>query len=124
MLLDFLSHLQISLEATYISPHAPPPRPNSHLATPPRTDSTGRLKPQQGRPSNPSIFPPPTPNPTPSTAEPDRKYVQAEGTLLLASIWGQKGAPEDGDSGEKLTLLWSEKERLWVAVYQLSLTVC
>ena len=125
ILLEFLSHLQISLEATYISPHAhappPPIRPTSNLVTPPRTDSAGRLKPQ-GRPNNPSIFPPPTPNPMPSTAEPDRKYVQSEGTLLISTIWGQKGASEDG-SGEKLTLLWSEKEKLWVAVYQLSLTV-
>ncbi|KAF7980356.1 hypothetical protein HWV62_38801 [Athelia sp. TMB] len=123
ILLEFLSHLQISLEATYISPHAPPPsiRPMSNLVTPPRTDSAGRLKPQ-GRPNNPSIFPPPTPNPMPSTAEPDRKYVQSEGTLLISTIWGQKGTSEDG-SGERLTLLWSEKEKVWVAVYQLSLTV-
>lgn len=126
--LEFLSHLQISLEATYISPHASAPpsrppstRPISNLHTPPRTDSAGRLKPQ-GRPNNPSIFPPPTPNPTPSTAEPDRKYVQAEGTLLISTIWGQKGASEDG-GGEKLTLLWSAKEKVWIAVYQLSLTV-
>jgi hypothetical protein len=81
----------------------------------------GRAKPRSNNPNqNPSIFPPATPNPTPSTAENDRQYVQAEGTLLLASIWGQGGV----DDAERFMLLWSEKDQVWVAVYRLALTVC
>jgi hypothetical protein len=130
-LISFLSHLQISLEATYISPHpaslsSPPlgrnPFAKTTLAAPPRSDSVGRVK-ARLNPQNPSIFPPATPNPTPSTAETDRKYVQAEGTLLLASIWGQ-GQSSTEQSAEKFTLLWSEKDQVWVAVYRLALTVC
>ena len=127
LLISFLSHLQIALEATYISPHpaslhSPSQGHNSitTLAAPPRSDSVGRIKPPP-RNGNPSIFPPATPNPTPSTTETDRQYVQAEGTLLLASIWGQGGV-EDG--AERFTLLWSEKDQVWVAVYRLSLTIC
>jgi hypothetical protein len=53
-------------------------------------------------------------------------YVQAEGTLLLASIWGQSSGSGSGEEerAEKFTLLWSEKEKVWVAVYRLALTVC
>jgi hypothetical protein len=41
--------------------------------------------------------------------------------LLLAHIWGQDSSE---DSLEAFSLLWSDKEKLWVAIYQLSLTVC
>ncbi|KAK7061966.1 TRAPP trafficking subunit Trs65-domain-containing protein [Favolaschia claudopus] len=120
-LLLFLSHLQISLEATYISsvpigsssPETPGPR-TARLAAPPRTAS---LKP---RSLHPPIFPPNTPNPTPSSGETDKRYLKSEGTLLLASIWGQNTSE---DSQEGFTLLWSEEEEMWVVVYKLALTV-
>lgn len=142
-LLDFLTHLQISLEATYISPSSalptpPPTSPSFHpkRPIPSRSDSVGRLNAIKrpaglganpgGGGGNPSIFPPATPNPTPATGEGDRKYVQAEGTLLLAGIWGQDvpGQGQGGEGGEKFGLLWSEVDQAWVAVYRLALTVC
>jgi len=121
-LLAFLAHVQISLEATYISSEPTPTQDSvrpARLSAPPRTSlprNNTRLQPH-----HPSIFPPTTPHPTPSSAEHDRRYIASEGTLLLAHIWGQD-SPED--SLEAFSLLWSDAERLWVAVYRLSLTVC
>ena len=128
-LLEFLAHLQVSLEATYISPiHTVTPDVGhtSRLPATPRTSSFGRLHVQSDALTpradlHPSIFPPYTPNPTPSTAGEDRRYIRSEGTLLLASIWGQNASE---DSPEAFTLLWSRKHKIWVAVYRLGLTVC
>ncbi|KAJ7167476.1 TRAPP trafficking subunit Trs65-domain-containing protein [Mycena filopes] len=113
-LLTFISHLQISLEATYISsvpvgPSYPDTPRTARLSAPPRTASLGAKL--GARSAHPPIFPPNTPNPTPSSAETDKRYLKSEGTLLLASIW------------ESFTLLWSEEEEVWVAVYRLALTV-
>ncbi|KIJ68093.1 hypothetical protein HYDPIDRAFT_25538 [Hydnomerulius pinastri MD-312] len=122
-LVDFLSHVQVSLEATYISqkPMPNPDTPQTAVLAPPRTSSVGGVP--KGRPTSlhPSIFPPHTPNPIPSTAEGDRKYVQSEGTLLLASIWGSSKSPEQSE--ERFALLYSEAQGAWVAVYELSLVV-
>lgn len=122
-LLTFLAHIQISLEATYISPvpaPSPEPRRTSRLSAPPRTASLAKPS-SRLQPHHPSIFPPNTPNPTPLSADHDRRYVTSEGTLLLASIWGQDVSE---DSREAFSLLWSDEECVWVAVYRLSLTVC
>ncbi|KAJ7044619.1 TRAPP trafficking subunit Trs65-domain-containing protein [Mycena alexandri] len=121
-LLTFISHLQISLEATYISsvpvgPSSPETPRTARLSAPPRTASLAKLG---ARSAHPPIFPPNTPNPTPSSAETDKRYLKSEGTLLLASIWGQNTSEE---SQEAFTLLWSEEEEVWVAVYRLALTV-
>ncbi|KAJ7490314.1 TRAPP trafficking subunit Trs65-domain-containing protein [Mycena galericulata] len=121
-LLSFLSHLQISLEATYISSvpagtNFPETPRTARLSAPPRTASLAKLG---GRSSHPPIFPPSTPNPTPSSAETDKRYLKSEGTLLLASIWGQNPSQ---DLQEAFSLLWSDEEEVWVAVYRLSLTV-
>ncbi|KAJ6628896.1 TRAPP trafficking subunit Trs65-domain-containing protein [Mycena sp. CBHHK59/15] len=121
-LLSFLSHLQISLEATYISSvpaglGSPETPRTARLSAPPRTASLAKLS---TRSAHPPIFPPNTPNPTPSSAETDKRYLKAEGTLLLASIWGQNSS---ADSQEAFSLLWSTEEEVWVAVYRLSLTV-
>ncbi|KAH7911026.1 TRAPP trafficking subunit Trs65-domain-containing protein [Hygrophoropsis aurantiaca] len=120
LLLDFLAHIQVTLEATYISEkpsHALETPHSAHLTAPPRSTSVGQSKP---RPLSlhPSIFPPHTPNPIPSTAEVDRKYVQSEGTLLLATIWGQKAS-----ENERFTLIFSQTRNAWIAVYELSLVV-
>lgn len=117
-LLAFLAHLQVSLEASYISSvpvsaSSETPR-SAFLSAAPRTAS---LRPNP----HPSIFPPSTPNPTPSSADHDRRYVKSEGTLLLASVWGQNTSE---NAQEAFSLLWSEDEKIWVAVYRLSLTVC
>lgn len=119
-LLDFLAHVQVSLEATYISqtPTTLPETPQTaRVIAPPRTSSIAKPRPTS---HHPSLFPPHTPNPTPSSTEKDRKYAQSEGTLLLASIWGHRPA---NLSKEKFTLLYSEAKMAWLAVYELSLTV-
>lgn len=118
--LDFLAHVQVSLEATYISqtPTTLPETPQTaRVLTPPRTSSIAKPRTTS---LHPSLFPPHTPNPTPSSTEKDRKYAQSEGTLLLASIWGHRPA---GLSKEKFSLSYSEAKRAWLAVYELSLTV-
>lgn len=120
LLLDFLAHVQVSLEATYISqtPTTLPETPQTaRVIAPPRTSSIVKPRPTS---HHPSLFPPHTPNPTPSSTEKDRKYAQSEGTLLLASIWGHRPA---NLSKEKFTLLYSEAKVAWLAVYELSLTV-
>ncbi|KAG6833284.1 hypothetical protein H0H87_009459 [Tephrocybe sp. NHM501043] len=124
-LLTFLAHTQIYLEATYIS-SVPTPNPEalrtSRLSAPPRT-APASSKPNsrlQAHSHHPSILPPATPNPTPSSADHDRRYVTAEGTPLTAAIWGQNTSE---DSKEAFSLLWSESEQVWVAVYRLSLLV-
>ncbi|KAG6826661.1 hypothetical protein H0H92_014934 [Tricholoma furcatifolium] len=98
-LLTFLAHMQIALEATYIS-SMPTPNPDvlrtSRLSAPPRTAPSSAKSGShlQVHPHHPSILPPATPNPTPASADHDRKYVTSEGTLLIANIWGQN-ATED-----------------------------
>ncbi|KAK0469510.1 TRAPP trafficking subunit Trs65-domain-containing protein [Desarmillaria tabescens] len=113
-LLMFLAHLQISLEAAYISSVPIPDPSNSvRLSAPPRLSKMGPRH-------HPSIFPPSTPNPTPAVAENDRRYLNSEKTTLLTSIWGQGAAD---DSLDAFSLLWSEAERAWMAVYRLSFTI-
>ncbi|KAG5644479.1 hypothetical protein DXG03_008306 [Asterophora parasitica] len=111
-LLTFLAHTQVSLEATYIS-SVPAPNPDlrtSRLSAPPRTAPLSKTHARlQVHAHHPSILPPSTPNPTPSSADHDRRYVTSEGTLLLASIWGQDTSE---DSKEGFALLWSEKSPL------------
>lgn len=116
-LLAFVSHLQVDLEASYISSVSTSSTPSTttQLSAPPRTASLNRLKP---RPPNlhPSIFPPQTPRPTPYTGEADRRYVSAEGAPLATLVWGEN-APED--TREAFSLCWSRKERLWIAMYRI-----
>ena len=121
-LLALLAHIQISLEATYISSEPTTTQDsvrNARLSAPPRASQAQNNLLSQ--PHHPSILPPTTPHPTPSSAEHDRRYVTSEGTLLLAHIWGQDSSE---DSLEAFSLLWSDREQLWVAIYRLSFTVC
>ncbi|KAJ3760353.1 TRAPP trafficking subunit Trs65-domain-containing protein [Lentinula raphanica] len=144
LLLDFLAHVQILLEASYISPITPnddnseytvsaSPLPSSRLnpsSPPPRTSSikkpthlnlTGLLSPNSGSASHhPSILPPSTPNPTPASAAVDQRYLQAEGVVLTSRIWGQDGS---GKGGEGFYLLWSKRDQVWVAVYRTVLNI-
>lgn len=121
-LLDFLAHIQVSLEATYISQTPttlpePPQTPQAQVVASRTSPFVGKSRPASSHP----LFPPNTPNPIPSSADRDRKYAQSEGTLLLGSIWGQKPA---NLSGEKFHLSYSRTKDTWLAVYELSLTVC
>ena len=119
-IMDLLGHVQVSLEAAYISqvPTAPAvtPRTSSLLATP-RTGASAR--PARLTP-HPSILPPSTPNPTPATGDNDRMYTNSEGTPLVARIWG---ANDTSNNSEDFTLLWSEAEKSWIAVYRIVFTV-
>ncbi|KAF6746016.1 TRAPP trafficking subunit Trs65-domain-containing protein [Ephemerocybe angulata] len=116
LLLEFLNYLQVSLEASYISPMpvqaSHEPTWTSRLSAPPRAMSA---RPSAGLSAHqpPSIFPPATPNPIDSTQG-------SEGAFLAAIIWGAGSAEQ---SKEAFSLLWSEKEKVWVAVYRLALTV-
>jgi hypothetical protein len=115
-LLEFLAHLHVTLEATYI-PSAPAPQ--TSLLPPPRIVSVDNSKSTLDIPDSP-LHTPHTPNPTPATTDDDRQYVRSEGTLLLASTWGQNGTD---NQNEDFSLIWSSK-RVWVAVYKFTTTVC
>lgn len=118
VLLELLAHVQVSLEATYISAVptiAEAPRTSRVLGTGSMTRTSGRINP------HPSILPPSTPNPVPSTTDQDRKYMTSEGTMLVANIWGSNTAE---DSPEHFSLLWSEQQQAWLAIYCMAMTVC
>ncbi|OSX65862.1 hypothetical protein POSPLADRAFT_1131738 [Postia placenta MAD-698-R-SB12] len=127
-LLSFLAHLQIAYDASYISPSA-----SAHDASapaigrppvPPRNASINKSKPATLLAAvHPSIFPPSTPNPIPSAAEPDRQYVQVQGTPLASGVWGEQISSTSRESSEAFALLWARKEREWVAVYRMSVLV-
>ena len=121
MLLEILAHVQVSLEATYISavPTVVAVPQTSRILGTPRNGSIVR---PSGRPNpHPSILPPSTPNPVPSTADQDRKYLASDGTMLVANIWGSSTAE---DSSDGFTLLWSEEQQAWLAIYCMAITVC
>ncbi|KAE9408067.1 hypothetical protein BT96DRAFT_1013549 [Gymnopus androsaceus JB14] len=144
ILLEFLAHLQVLLEASYISPNdssatdytmSPSPLPSGRFNVPnspaPRTSSI--KKPSHlnlslsANPRHPSILPPATPNPTPASAAIDQRYLQAEGVVLTSRIWGQdvggngivdKKQADQQEGTEGFYLLWSKREEVWVAVYR------
>ena len=120
VLLDILAHVQVSLEATYISavPTVAVPQTSRILGTP-RNGSM--VRPSSRHNPHPSILPPSTPNPVPSTADQDRKYLASDGTILVANIWGSSTAEH---SSEGFTLLWSEEQKSWLAIYSMAITVC
>lgn len=120
-LLETLAHVQVSLEATYISavPSVTEGPRTSRLLGTPRTGSMTR--PTARNNPHPSILPPSTPNPVPSTADQDRKYMSSEGTMLVAHIWGSSTAE---DSTEAFVLLWSEEQQAWLAIYSMAITIC
>ena len=112
-LLAFLSHLQVSYDATYISSTPFMEEPQASATVTPPLRKTSLLGPSR-RPH--SIFPPTTPHPIPSAGEADRKYVKSEGTPLTAGIWGD-------NPDEEFQLLWSRKEKAWVAIFKLVVNV-
>lgn len=149
ILLEFLAHLQVLLEASYIAPNdssttdytvSPSPLPsgrfNASNSPPPRTSSVKKpshlnlsLSPN---PRHPSILPPATPNPTPASAVVDQRYLQAEGVVLTSRIWGQdvggngildKKQTDQQEGTDGFYLLWSKREKVWVAVYRTVLDI-
>ena len=114
-LLAFLAHIQVSYDAAYISSTTIVEEPQASVTiSPPPTSRTASLLGPSRRPR--SIFPPTTPHPVPSVGEADRKYVKSEGTPLTAGTWGD--SPD-----EAFQLLWSRKEKAWVAVFKLVVNV-
>lgn len=112
-LLAFLSHIQVSYDATYISSTPIVEESQASAIASPHSRTTSLLGPSR-RPR--SIFPPTTPHPIPSAGEADRKYVKSEGTPLTAGIWGD-------NPDEAFQLLWSQKEKAWVAIFKLVVNV-
>ena len=114
-LLAFLAHVQVSYDAAYISstPTVEEPQASVTISPPPASRTPSLLGPSR-RPR--SIFPPTTPHPIPSVGEADRKYVKSEGTHLTAGIWGD-------NPDEAFQLLWSRREKAWVAVFKLVVNV-
>jgi hypothetical protein len=130
-LIFLISHLQVTLDAKYISPQ-PAHRAQTatltrgiNLAPPPRSHSyhkAGHATPGVYH----SIFPPHTPHPTPQTGEADRRYAgansNAEGTVLESFVWGETSREEP--PGKNFALLWSDVEKVWVSIYRLTVGVC
>ena len=114
---SFLSHLQVTIDVSYISPDV------SDVAfrgrpIPIRTTSINRDSPGLQVPSQ--LLPPQTPSPMPRSDESDEIYVNSEGTLLRSFIWGD----ESSNSEDTFRLLWLEKQKDWLAVYKLNTSVC
>ena len=117
LLLSFLAHLQVSIDASYI-PSAPQEATlSARPGLPLRTSSAGLTPKAAGFPlgSGPLL----TPSPVPSASETDRKYVYSEGTLLKSLVWGDDPKIED----DAFRLVWSSEEQCWLAIYKLTLAV-
>ena len=122
-LLSFLAHLQITYETSYISPSSSTSDALGHSRLsmpPPRNSSMQRNRPGNLLAGTAAMFPPHTPNPIPSAAEPDLKYVQSQGTPLVSAVWGES----DNTEKEAFALLWDAAERSWMAVYKMTILVC
>ncbi|GJJ08762.1 hypothetical protein Clacol_002981 [Clathrus columnatus] len=128
-LASFLLHLQITLDAKYIPAHANSNNRQTvrnaglslHLP-PPRSESY--QKNTQTQANGLSIFPPNTPNPTPTTGEADRVYARsnsAEGTILESYVWGDTA--RDEPPGRNFALLWAVSQKRWIAVYRMTLGI-
>lgn len=136
----FLQRLQISLDASYISPFVstanPPVIPNQFL----NASNVNLVAPN---PRSPSPFlntrppiplqPPVTPNPIPITSSPDRQYARVDsGVIVQSYTWGEENpaAPLKNwnktslpASTDKFKIAWSEDENAWIALYELHVTV-
>lgn len=133
----FLSHLQISLEASYVSPVAPfalTTSPTTAPALSPLGRPTTAPTPVKG------LFPlnlgpgrkdlieslPNTPHPIPSTAAHDAAFAKAGegGAVVQSYIWGEGREKEAIESvGRAFCLLWSDENEAWIAVYKLDIAV-
>jgi hypothetical protein len=125
-LLSFLTHIQVSYDASYISPVSVSTPSVPRLGTPPRTTSLKSTTGSSGLHAPPSIFPPNTPNPAPVTTEQDRRYVRAEGVTLVSGMWGEEldpAKPGQVKDRDAFALLWDETAGVWVAIYRMCVNV-
>ncbi|TCD67303.1 hypothetical protein EIP91_000273 [Steccherinum ochraceum] len=122
-LLAFLSHLQITYDASYIAslPSDAPSLPVRTTSIKKAQENTQNKAMSLAPPSHPSIFPPHTPNPVPSSAVSDRQYAQVQGTPLRTGVWGD-GMDGDG-ANEKFVILWSAEESCWIVVFKMTVQV-
>jgi hypothetical protein len=127
-LVNFLTYLQVALEASYISPapdHPPavPEHASTQLLGPPPPGRPG-AKPRSGsplKPRPPPLQPPQTPNPTPQSADSDKQYAVAEGIQLNAFIWGESLNKET--RRDEFALIWDEGTKEWVSIYRMDVTI-
>ena len=129
-LVAFLTFLQVSFDASYISPEQAPPVPSYTLSNnagqllgPPPPGRSGG-KPRTGsplKPRPPPLVPPQTPNPTPRMEDSEKQYAVAEGIQLHSFIWGD--APAKDDRKDDFAILWDVTANEWVIVYRMDVTI-
>jgi hypothetical protein len=129
-LITFLTFLQVSFDASYISPEQAPPPPTFTLSNtpgqllgPPPPGRSGS-KPRTGsplKPRPPPLVPPQTPNPTPRMEDSEKRYAVAEGIQLHSFIWGDAAAKDD--RRDDFTISWDEPTKKWVIIYRMDVTI-
>lgn len=113
VLLTLLSHLQITLEASYISP------------TPNNAASNLILPVNRSKRAMSPLMPPQTPHPVPQTSTPDAQYARSDpGVVMQSYLWGEGKSRKSENPDDTLFNLFPIKaERAWVAVYKLDVSV-
>lgn len=122
-LLQYFSHLQVSLEASYVPPAGDDKPPKLTISPPSRLQPSPR---PPGR-ASPSMIPPLTPLPVPTTSAADAPYanprVVESGPLVHSYMWGEKENLVD----RTFTMVKMDEEvdgqEAWVAVYRLDIPV-
>lgn len=119
-IIELLSCLHVSLEASYIDPSSVHPDASS---TPKSSAFDGLSSHGPPPPLSQTSFvnlPPRTPNPLPQSSHSDLPYLTAEGRIMVKLDW-EESKEEDGSS---FTLLWNNNTSSWLAVYRFQLLVC
>ncbi|KZT42558.1 hypothetical protein SISSUDRAFT_1041157 [Sistotremastrum suecicum HHB10207 ss-3] len=124
-LLLYLSHLQISLDASYIpleSGESTPPSSSytSSLRLGPTPTTTKSSLPASL--AHPTSFPPNTPHPTPSSTDKDRRYARTDGAIIQSYIWGER-RKDDAQLGDVFSLVWNKATSSWCAIYRMGISV-
>ncbi|KAG9015655.1 hypothetical protein FRB90_004575 [Tulasnella sp. 427] len=124
-LLQYFSHLQVSLEASYVPPATEDKPPTLTISPPNRLQASGSPRPP-GR-ASPSVIPPLTPLPVPSTSAADAPYANPRtvesGPLVHAYMWGER----DNVTDRTFTIVKTDEKldglESWVAVFRLEVPV-
>ncbi|KIO22964.1 hypothetical protein M407DRAFT_215657 [Tulasnella calospora MUT 4182] len=124
-LLEYFSHLQVSLEASYV-PQASDDKPPKLTISPPSRLQPS-TSPRPGGRGSPSVIPPLTPLPVPTTSPADAPYanprVVETGPLVHSYMWGDR----DNVTERTFTMVKTDEEldgqESWVAVYKLDVPV-
>lgn len=124
-LLEYFSHLQVSLEASYVPQASDDKPPKLTISAPSRLQPSPSPR-APGR-SSPSVIPPLTPLPVPTTSPADAPYanprVVESGPLVHSYMWGDR----DNATDRTFTVVKTDEEldgtESWVAVYRLDVPV-